>query len=334
VWNDYPREETSGACRQFTCKYHGWRYGLDGGLTFVQQEDEFFDLDRDSHGLVPVRCEVWEGFIFVNLDDADATPVGEYMGELGAGLAGYPFHKMTQVHRYRAEVGSNWKLFIDAFAEFYHAPVLHAKQSVAEESRKLQGVGYEALAYGIDGPHSMVSSWGGMSPPKDLNMVKPIEQKLRSGLFGPWDAPDIGVDELPPGLNPARHPAWGVDSFVFFPNFMLLVWKPNWYLTYHYWPTSYNTHIFEGTVYFVPPTTAYERLQQELAVVTFKEYALQDGNTLEATQTMLESRAVTEFPLNDQEVLLRHLHVTARRYVSEYQQSRQSATPVRISAAS
>ena len=109
---------------------------------------------------------------------------------------------------------------------------------MADESRKLQGVGFEALAYGVDGPHSMVSSWGGMSPPKDLSMVKPIEQKLRSGLFGPWDAPDIGLDELPPGLNPARHPAWGIDSFVFFPNFMLLVWKPNWYLTYHYWPTS------------------------------------------------------------------------------------------------
>ena len=53
-------------------------------------------------------------------------------------------------------------------------------------------------------------------------------------------------------------------------------------------------------------------------MVTFKEYGLQDGNTLEATQTMLESRAVTEFPLNDQEVLLRHLHTTARRYVREY----------------
>ena len=77
-------------------------------------------------------------------------------------------------------------------------------------------------------------------------MVKPIERVLRSGLFGPWDAPDIGLDELPPGLNPARHKAWGLDSFVFFPNFMLLIWKPNWVLTYHYWPTSYNTHIFEG----------------------------------------------------------------------------------------
>ena len=107
-------------------------------------------------------------------------------------------------------------------------------------------------------------------------------------------------------MNPARHPAWGVDSFVFFPNFMLLIWEPGWYLTYHYWPTSYNTHIFEGTLYFVPPKTARERLKQELAAVTFKEYSLQDGNTLEATQTMLESRAVTEFPLNDQEILLRH----------------------------
>ena len=30
--SDFPREETSGTCRQFTCKYHGWRYDLDGAL--------------------------------------------------------------------------------------------------------------------------------------------------------------------------------------------------------------------------------------------------------------------------------------------------------------
>jgi phenylpropionate dioxygenase-like ring-hydroxylating dioxygenase large terminal subunit len=331
VWQDYPREETSGTCRQFTCKYHGWRYDLEGALTFVQQEEEFFDLDMADFGLVPVRCEVWEGFIFVNLD-ADAPPLRDYMGRLGAGIAGYPFDKMTQVHKYRAEVGSNWKLFIDAFMEFYHAPVLHAKQATDEESRKLQGFGYEALSYDVDGPHAMVSSWGGMSPPKDESMVKPIERVLRSGLFGVWDGPDIG--ELPPGLNPAEHHAWGVDSFLFFPNFMVLVWKPNWYLTYHYWPTSYNTHIFEGTLYFVPPTNAYERLQQELAVVTFKEYALQDGNTLEATQSMIEGRVVEGFPLCDQEVMLRHLHTVCRGYVDDFQNGRQSDTPVRISAAS
>ena len=75
-------------------------------------------------------------------------------------------------------------------------------------------------------------------------------------------------------------------------------------------------------MYFVPPKKAKERLAQELAAVTFKEYALQDGNTLEATQSMIESRAVREFPLNDQEVLLRLLHTTARQYVADHQQSR------------
>lgn len=321
VWNDFPREETSGVCRQFTCKYHAWRYDLDGKLAFVQQEGEFFDLDKSAYGLKQVRTEVWEGFVFVNLDPENTTPLREYLGEFAKGIEGYPFHKLTQVHKYRAEIGSNWKLFIDAFAEFYHAPILHSGQYMAEEARKIQKYGYEALHYDIDGPHSMVSSWGGIAPPHDRKMVKPIEAALHSGLFGPWDAPDIGLapEDLPPAINPSRDKRWGMDSFVFFPNFMLLIWRPNWVLTYHYWPTSYNTHIFEGTCYFVPPENAFQRLQQELAAVSFKEYGLQDGNTLEATQTMLESRAVREFPLNDQEVLLRHLHQTARAYVEDHQ---------------
>jgi hypothetical protein len=106
---------------------------------------------------------------------------------------------------------------------------------------------------------------------------------------------------------------------------MVLIWKPGWVLTYHYWPTSHNTHIFEGTCYFVPPKNAWERVQQELAVVSFKEYGLQDANTLEATQTMLESRVVREFPLNDQEILLRHLHRTTEEYVDRHIEKRQES---------
>jgi Ring hydroxylating alpha subunit (catalytic domain) len=110
---------------------------------------------------------------------------------------------------------------------------------------------------------------------------------------------------------------------------MVLIWKPNWVLTYQYWPTSYNTHIFEGTAYFAPPKNGKERLAQELAVVTFKEYGLQDGNTLEATQRMLESRTpVKSFPLNDQEILIRHLHTTVKQYVEAYQ--KEAATPAGV----
>lgn len=318
VWDDYPNEETSGFCKQFTCKYHAWRYSLEGELTFVQQEKEFFGLDRADYGLKDVRCEVWEGFIFINLD-RDAEPLTTFLGPMIKGLEGYPFHEMTEVFSYKAEVGSNWKLFIDAFAEFYHAPILHMKQAVKDEADKLAGYGYEALHYELQPPHSMISSWGGMAPPKDLNMVKPIERVLRSGLFGPWDRPDIeGLDPLPVGINPAGHRAWGVDEFEIWPNFSLLFWAPGWYLTYHYWPTAVDRHIFEANLYFVPAKTARERLAQELAGVTFKEYALQDANTLEATQTMIATRTVTDFPLNDQEILLRHLHKTAQKKVEEY----------------
>ncbi len=55
--------------------------------------------------------------------------------------------------------------------------------------------------------------------------------------------------------------------------------------------------------------------------MTFKEYAFQDANTLEATQTQIGTRVVTDFPLCDQEILLRHLHHTAHNYVNAYKAS-------------
>ena len=43
--------------------------------------------------------------------------------------------------------------------------------------------------------------------------------------------------------------------------------------------------------------------------------------TEEATQVMLESRAVTSFPLGDQEILLRQLHHTTHEWVDEYEKA-------------
>lgn len=295
-----------------------WRYAEGARYRFL--EDDVFDLEAVATELRSVQVDVWEGFVFVNFDESNDESVSAYLGKFAAGLTGYPFDQLTQVYMYQSHVRSNWKLYIDAFAEFYHAPVLHAKQYVSDESSKLMSYGYEALHYDVDGPHGMVSSWGGMAPPKDLMMVKPTERVLRSGNFGPWDKPDIAeLSNLPSGLNPTRHKSWGLDSYVFFPNFMIVVWEPGWYLTYHYWPTAYNEHIFEGTLHMAPPKNATERMRQEMAAVTFKEFGLQDCNTLEATQTMLETRAVTHFPLNDQEVLLRHLHGSAKRLVDDIQ---------------
>ena len=155
VWNDMPLEETKGVCRQFTCKYHAWRYDLDGNLTFVQQESEFFDLDKAKYGLVEVNCEVWEGFIFVNFADEPGQPLREFLGPMVTGLEGYPFDKMTSRWVYRSEVNANWKLYMDAFQEFYHAPVLHANQSPTAYSKAAAEAGFEAPHYRLDGPHQI-----------------------------------------------------------------------------------------------------------------------------------------------------------------------------------
>jgi phenylpropionate dioxygenase-like ring-hydroxylating dioxygenase large terminal subunit len=316
VWDEFPREETEGFCRRFVCKYHGWRYGLDGELTFIQQENEFFDVDKSDYGLVPVHCDVWSGFIFVNFSKEPEQSLREFLGPMITDLEGYPFDRMTERFGYRTEIHANWKLFMDAFAEFYHAPVLHSKQSQDKIAAAARRVGFEAPHYQIEGPHRLVSTSGVRPWELGDDAVKPMEALTRSGLFGPWDKADLG--EMPPGVNPGRCKPWGLDSFQIFPNFVILLWSQGWYLTYHYWPTSYNTHIFEGNVYFLPAATPRERIAHEMAAVTFKEFALQDGNTLEATQLSLESRAVDTFLLNDQEVLLRHLHKVVADWVSEH----------------
>ena len=318
VWNDFPREETSGTCRQFTCKYHGWRYGLDGQLNFVQQEGEFFDLDKDTTGLAPVHCQIWAGFIFINLAPQPEQSLTDFLGPMITNLEGYPFDKMTERWQYRSEVGANWKLFMDAFQEFYHAPVLHSNQTPDKFSAAAPQAGFEAPHYRIEGPHRLVSTSGIVAWELAPDMRKPMEDITRSGLFGPWDKPDLGIEKLPAGVNPAGCDPWGLDSFQLWPNFAILIWSSGWYLTYHYWPTSYNTHTFEGNLYFIPAKTPRERVAHEMAAVTFKEYALQDGNTLEATQMMLESRAVTEFHLNDQEILCRHLHKVTADWIDDY----------------
>jgi len=319
VWNDYPQEETSGVCRQFQCKYHGWRYALDGALTFVQQEDEFFDLDKSDFGLVPVHCDVWQGFIFVNFAPEPAQSLHEYLGPLLLDLDGYPFELLSERRVYRTYVNANWKLFVDAAQEFYHAPVLHLRQNPPALANPMMEAGFEAPYYDVRQPHRVVSTGGIRAWELPDDKRKPIDVIMRSGLFGAWDKPDLGLEEYPTGINPGRVSPWGLDSFQVFPNFLLGIWSQDWVMSYTYWPTSYNTHIFEGTLHFAPPKTPREYLAHDLAGVTFKEYLLQDCNTLEATQSMLESGVLHQFPLGDQEILCRALIEETDRWIDAYQ---------------
>lgn len=206
VWNDFPNEETSGTCRQFTCKYHGWRYGLDGALAFVQQEEEFFDLDKDAYGLVSVHCEVWAGFIFVNLAKQPEQSLTDFLGPMVTALDGYPFGNLTERFSYRAEIKANWKLYMDAFQEFYHAPILHGRQSPAKFSAAAAQAGFEAPHYQLDGPHRLVSTSGvvtGSSIRRCANRWKTSRAVGCSvrGTFRTWVSPRCRRDSTPPSAT-------------------------------------------------------------------------------------------------------------------------------------
>lgn len=315
VWNGSPREDASGVGRQFVCKYHGWRYGLDGGCTYVHQRDQFFELDAQELGLAPVHCEVWAGFVFVNVADEPPQTLREFLGPMVGALEDHPFDRYTDRYSFRAENHSNWKVFIDAFQEYYHVPPLHTHQ-LGPANRDPEAT-FEAAHYQVDGPHRMVSTSGAHKHRFPAEHLYPGEQLFRSGNMGPWDAPEVEGSRN--GVNPGGVHHWGIDNFQVFPNLELLVYERNWYLSYRFWPTSHRTHVFEADLWFAPARTARERLAQEYAAITVKEYALQDAGTLDGTQLGLESRAFADFPLCDQELLVRHFHATVADWVRDHQ---------------
>ena len=307
------------------CKYHGWQYDLDGGCTFVQQESEFFDLDKADYGLVPVHCDVWAGFIFVNLDREPRQSLRDFLGPMITAMDDYPFHLMTERFSYTTEIYSNWKIYLDAFQEFYHASILHSQQQVPS-ARTDPPAEFYGAHYQIDGPHRVVSTSGWQGVPRHLmppERMYPIEHVTGSGVLGPWHRPELDFDlDDPPGVNPGNVDPWGISNFQIFPNIELLVYERGWYLTYHYWPTSHNTHIWEGTYYFVPSANVRERVQHEVAAVMSKDYALQDAGTLAGTQLALESGVIDRFPLCDQEITVRHFHKVVADWVDEYRRQR------------
>ena len=313
VWDESPYDDCAGNARAFSCRYHGWQFAPDGTCEYVHQPDEFFDLDRGACGLVPVHCDTWAGLVFVNLADDPEWSLHEFLGSMVGALAGYPFDRMTERYTFRAENHCNWKLFIDAFQEYYHVPPLHTHQlGPAFRNPRLE---FDAAHYQFDGPHRMVSTSG--SHKHDgwpVEHLYPSELTFRSGNTGPWDAPDVGP--LPSGINPGRVPRWGVDAFQVFPNLELLFYERSWYLLYRWWPTAHDTHVFEGELCFVPARTARERAAREYAAVTFKEYALQDAGMLDGTQLGLAAGAYATHPLNDQEVLVRHFRRTVHEWVA------------------
>jgi choline monooxygenase len=113
-----------GNRKTLQCAYHGWLYGLDGGLINAPEFEGVEEFDPDDFGLIPIRAAEWGMFAFVNMDGA-APPLLETLGNIPAETARYDFSGLRKVERRDYVVNANWKVYIDNYLEGYHIPIAH-----------------------------------------------------------------------------------------------------------------------------------------------------------------------------------------------------------------
>ena len=123
--------DNAGNCgKLIRCPYHSWSYDLCGALKnapyfggSIQALPE--DFKFEDNGLMPVNCEVWHDWIFVNLAD-QPLPFDDFLAPIKRQLG------ENDVSDYRpvatidlGEVPCNWKLLMENFIEPYHVQFVH-----------------------------------------------------------------------------------------------------------------------------------------------------------------------------------------------------------------
>jgi len=119
----------SGSVERFTCSYHGWQFAPDGELVWVQDDDDFPQGNPCGKLNLPeIRCEVWAGFIWYNMD-LGCEPLADFLGEVHDFLDGYDIDNMVRTLYLVCEVPCNYKAIHDNFCESYHLPATHPEIS-------------------------------------------------------------------------------------------------------------------------------------------------------------------------------------------------------------
>ena len=117
--------EPCGLASILHCPYHGWNYGLDGSLKGMPEFDGVNNFARSDNGLVPVKVEVWEAFVFVSLDP-NARPLREFLGGIVNRCAPLGLSTLRYFATKSWDIACNWKVFVDNYLDGgYHVPHLH-----------------------------------------------------------------------------------------------------------------------------------------------------------------------------------------------------------------
>jgi nitrite reductase/ring-hydroxylating ferredoxin subunit len=331
-------EPGRGAARLFVCRYHGWRYGLDGGLVQALDAHTFPQgCPGDTLSLRPVRCETWAGFVFVCLD-GHAPPLREFLGVLPAHLDAYRFEEMTPLDDWTIEIPCNWKTSLDAFNEAYHIAATHPDTLPFNDD---VNVPLECL-----GLHSHMRLRLGVQSPR-LRATGRINADIQRHFLARYgiDAGTFagGPEDVRPAIATAVRttlaPALGADvsalsdaqlsddfHYTIFPNVTLNLFGVSaWVFRHRPHPTDPERMYFDFWDLLRAPAQAIPRPARR-HVVLADGLALdlvsgggpllgQDLYNLPRIQAGMRSRAYAGLHLGDQEVRIRHFHRTLDGYL-------------------
>ncbi|SIN65548.1 Rieske [2Fe-2S] domain-containing protein [Parasphingorhabdus marina DSM 22363] len=118
--------DEDGKARDFKCPFHGFAWHIDGRCKFIPNEWDFGHIDKDAFGLPEARVELWEGFVFVNLN-ADAEPLEDFLENVPEAYRtrGWSLGARTKTVHVQKINRCNWKVALEAFIESFHVTETH-----------------------------------------------------------------------------------------------------------------------------------------------------------------------------------------------------------------
>lgn len=114
----------------FSCRYHGWSYGLKGNLAKAPGYQDLPGFDRAKNSLFPIHVHLdRNGFVWVNMDAGEKPEVAwadDFAGiDEQERFQHYNFDDYVFDHQWDMEGAWNWKILADNYNECYHCPTSH-----------------------------------------------------------------------------------------------------------------------------------------------------------------------------------------------------------------
>ncbi|MBS0380350.1 MAG: aromatic ring-hydroxylating dioxygenase subunit alpha [Proteobacteria bacterium] len=270
-------KDASGCVPGFVCGYHGWTYALDGTLVNLRDKRDFVGLDPAQRSLVPVRCERFYNWIFIN-EDPQAQPLAEHFAPFTQYFEQFQPATWRFVMQEGFDVKCNVKVLMDAFLEVYHLKSIHTNTV----DRFLDHRGTTIALY--RNGHSLM-----VTPNRRPDWSDPGTRGMRRVET---------ASEISAKNNP---------SFNFFPNLVTPV-DPTGAPFLLFWPTSDTTMRIECH-WFAPDWGGGPRSPQwDVRIENFDRILAEDLQFAESIQQSLQSPGFKGIPLNYQERRIYHWH--------------------------